>query len=249
MGTSRVIRSFGIVVLSIGLWELVYWAVDGVGFAHSWQVAAALVSLSAQADFWLNVVTTLAMTVAGLSLGVVVSVLMGAVLGATQFLQQSTRGTLYFLRSIPSVALLPLLMATVGSRTGIVVALVTLVVSLKMMVFVLRGFGDLAPEYRDQSRILSLSPVTRLLGVQLPAALAIIATGIRLSANRAYGAVILGGLLAGTPGIGNALNVARMNGESATLLALAVVAGLVGVWFFTVIRGLERRLVPWRVVT
>jgi ABC-type nitrate/sulfonate/bicarbonate transport system permease component len=61
--------------------------------------------------------------------------------------------------------------------------------------------------------------------------------------------VILGGLLAGTPGIGRLIQVARLNGDSLAVLGYAALAGLIGVLFFWLFGELERVLVKWRPVS
>lgn len=236
-------------VAAFGLWESIWLLTGGIGFRHSWEVVVFLSQQVLVSQFWLAIVSTLLLTLCGLFLGLIVAVAVGLIVGTIPFLEKSSRGTIYFGRAIPSVALIPLLMATLGSRLGIIVFLVTWLVAIKLIIFVVRGIKDVDSRLDDQARILRLRPLAKALYFRIPAASAHIVTGIRLTVNRAYGAVILGGLLAGTPGIGRLIQVARLNGDSLAVLGYATLAGLIGVLFFWLFGELERVLVKWRPVS
>lgn len=231
------------------LWETLWLATGGIGFAHSWEMVGFVLNRLTTGSFWVSFLTTVGFTLAGLTGGVLVALVVGVPLGSSEFLERSSRGLLFFGRSLPSVALIPLLLASLGSRSVLVVILVTWLVAIKMVFFVLRGVRDIRRGHDEQARALRLTAPVRTLFVRLPAASAIVATGVRLTVNRAYGAVILGGLIAGTGGIGRDIQLARINGDSDAVLGFAVLAGLIGVLFFWAFRLLEARVVHWRPVS
>ena len=232
--------------VAFSMWELIWFLTGGIGFAHSTEVALYLGGLAWSPIFWLSIAQTLVLTLIGLAGGVVLSTLIGVPIGSAPNLEASSRGVLVFSRAIPSVALIPLLMAAIGSRTVLVIWLVTWLVTIKMVFFVIRGVRDLDQTLHDQSRLLQLGWVHQFFLVRLPAASAIILTGARLSVNRAYGAVLLAGLLAGTPGIGREIQLARFNSETLAVLSYTVVAALVGLLLFRLFQSLENRFIAWR---
>lgn len=236
------------VALSLVFWEFFAFSTGGIGFAHALEVLSALGKVLLSISFWPSFGMTIMMTMVGLGLGVIVAIVVGLPLGASRFVEQSSRGTLNFARSIPSIALLPLLMASLGSSLGIVLVLTTVLVGLKMVIFVIRGLRDVDKAALDYAAVMHLSPVARTLFVLLPSASAIIVTGVRLSVNRAYGAVILAGFFGGTPGLGRDITLSRINGDPAVVLAYVVIAALLGVFFFWGFARLERSFVSWRAV-
>jgi ABC-type nitrate/sulfonate/bicarbonate transport system permease component len=237
------------IAIFLVLWEAIWFLVEGIGFYHSWEVAGFLLENVGVPEFWGALVVTILLTVAGLLLGLIVAIIMGLLIGPHHFLEKSSRGSLYFARAIPSVALIPLLMAALGSRLGLVVILVTWLVSIKLVLFVIRGVRDLDSRLEDQAAVLQIPALPRALFLRIPAASAQIMTGLRLTVNRAYGAVVLGGLLAGTPGIGRLIQLARLNGDSLSVLGYAFVAGMIGVLFFWAFGKLEEVFVRWRAVS
>jgi ABC-type nitrate/sulfonate/bicarbonate transport system permease component len=234
--------------IAVALWESLWIVTGGLGFSHSWEVLFFLLSSLSSPQFTGAILSTLILTLGGLVLGLGVAVIVGGVIGTRAFLETSARGTLYFARAIPSIALIPLLMATMGSRLGVVIVLVTWLVATKLVLFVVRGIRDLDKQLDDQIRVLQLSPIAATLYVRIPAAAATVVTGLRLTVNRAYGGVILGGLLAGTPGIGRLIQIARINSDSEALLSYAVLAGFIGLILFWGFGEIERLVVKWRPV-
>lgn len=243
---SQVRSSVLTLVLAVLLWEGVWLLTAGNGFAHSWEVAGLVGVLARQEDFWVSLLATVLLTLFGVVLGGLVALALAAVVVATPFVEKSSRGTLFFLRSIPSVALIPLLLASLGSRTAVVISLVIWLVATKLVFFAIRGFHDLSSSLADQAALLRLSQTRRMWSVRLPAASAMITTGLRLTVNRAYGGVVLGGLLAGTPGIGRNIQLARVNADSDLVLAYTVIAATLGVAFFWAFKFLEEKIVKWR---
>jgi ABC-type nitrate/sulfonate/bicarbonate transport system permease component len=234
--------------LGVALWELAAWATGGIGFAHSCETLGALVVLSTDLEFWRAVAETIGIALLGLSLGLFLALISGALIGSSAVIDRSTRPTLNFARSIPSVILLPLFMASVGSFGWMVVNLVATVVSFKLVVFVIRGMRDADRNVSETGQILRFTWLERLFFIALPAASVILMTGLRLSANRAYATVVLAGVIAGTPGIGYQISLARLSADSEIMLAFAFTAGLIGVVFFYGFSEIERRAIQWRPV-
>lgn len=221
--------------------------VGGNGFVSLQILVPELFRIVSSEAFWLSASFTVVMTVLGLVAGTVVGLIVGAPMGLSRFLDLSSRGTVNFVRAIPTVVLLPLLLASQGSRISVVVTLVVLAVSLKMVVYVSRGLRDISSNLVDQGKIFHLNPFVVMGIIRLPAASAIIVSGIRQSVNRAYGAVILAGFIAGTPGFGNDINLASLRGSDASLLGYVVIAGVISILLYRLTVMLESRVVTWRV--
>ena len=229
-------------------WEAIAIISRGIGFVSLREVLPATWQILLGGSFWSSMTLTVALTIAGLLAGSLIAAIVGIPLGINSYLGKSTRGTINFARAIPSVVLLPLLLASLGSRLSVVVILVLFGVSLKMVVYVVRGVQDFPRQLNDQNRLLRIPPLQRILFVRIPSASAIIASGIRQTVSRAYGSVILAGFLAGTPGLGRDINLANIRGDDATLLAYVVIAGLLAVFLYRLFSLLESAIVKWRVV-
>ncbi len=228
------------------LWEAAYFFTGGNGFAHFWDVILRILEFATQIDFWLSLGITVSLTLGGLFGGVALAVMVGVPLAWNQVLERETRWMLLFSRSVPSVALLPLLMASFGSRTTLVAVFVVWLVTIKMVFFVIRGVRDIDRSLAEQAKLMRIGPIRKFLLIQFPAASSIILTGARLSIGLAYGAVVLAGLLAGTPGLGRDISLASFAGETASVLAYTVVAAFAGLAMFWLLQAIENRIVVWR---
>lgn len=195
--------------------------------------------------FWEQLGATLGLAIGGLALGVIAALLVGVPLGVNRFVDQSSRGTVNFLRSLPAVVILPLLVAGAGASVFTALAVTTIVVALKLVVFVNRGVQDIDPVRTELGQVLQLGRTKTLQVILLPAMLIFLATGVRLSVQRAYGAVVVSGLVIGTPGLGAMLRLAQINADSAGVFALALVMALVGLGLFYSFTSIEQRISPW----
>lgn len=247
-GLSVLVRVIAIGVASLALWELAWFTTRGIGFSHSWETLSALGQLSRLESFWVAIGETLAISFSGLALGLGIALVVGALIGSSKTVDVSTRGVLNFARSIPAVILLPLFMATIGSFGSMVVAIVATVVSFKLVVFIIRGIRDTEKQHSDAGQVLGFNRLENLLFVSLPSASILVLTGLRLSASRAYGAVVLAGVIAGTPGIGYQIALARLTADSSVMLAYALVAGVIGVVLFYGFSAVEKIAIRWRAV-
>jgi ABC-type nitrate/sulfonate/bicarbonate transport system permease component len=236
------------IVLAVAVWEGIALLTRGIGFVSLADLVPAVVRIVTGSSFWSSVGFTIGLTVVGLLGGTLIAIVVGVPLGMSRLLDTSARGTVNFVRAIPTVILIPLLLASLGSRVSVVVILILLAVSLKMVVYVTRGMRDFSVSLSDQARLIGIRPMLGLLAIRLPAASAIVVSGIRQSVNRAYGAAILAGFLAGTPGLGRDINLANLRGDDVALLSYVVIAGIVSVLLYQAFVWAERRFVHWRVV-
>lgn len=242
-------KPLGTVAFFFVVWESLWLLTGGVGFSHSWEVISRIFSMLSEKTFWEASAWTVALTLGTLAIGATSAVLLGMLLKMNSTFEKSTEGMIFFVRGLPGVALIPLLMVSTGSRLGVVLWFSSLVVGFKMMVFVLRGLSRTEPLLLDQSRALGMSKKFEFFFLRLPSAFQEISLGVRLSVSRAYSAVLISGLLAGTPGFGEAIDIARLNADSDTLLAYVVISAFLGVAFFYLIAALLGRFVKWQQVT
>jgi ABC-type nitrate/sulfonate/bicarbonate transport system permease component len=241
----RVLGAVSSLIIGAALWQLAWFVTGGLGFSSLSNTLSQLAQLVQSTVFWMSLGDTVFLTAVGLFLGLILALLVGVGIGGSPLLDKTTRGTLNFLRSIPSIILLPLFMASMGSFFAMVIYLVAAVVAFKLVVFVIRGVRDADAGLRDSTKILGLNRLERVFFLFVPSAAILVTTGLRLSATRAYGTVVLAGVLAGTPGIGAQIGLARLSSDPAPILAYALVAGVIGVVFFSVFSAIERFAAHW----
>lgn len=208
-------------------------------------MARALVDNAATAEFWSALGDTLVGWATGLTIAMVAGVVAGLVIGSVPLLRAATSSTVEFLRPIPSVALIPLVILVYGVESTSTIVLVVYAAFWQVLVQVLYGVADVDPVAQETARSYRFRPVTRVRTVVWPTALPYVLTAFRLAAAVALVLEVTGELIIGTPGLGSVIAVAQSSGAVASLYSLVIVTGVIGLLVNLLARALERRVLRW----
>jgi NitT/TauT family transport system permease protein len=210
-------------------------------------VFGQLGELVVQRGFLADVLATVLAWAIALGLATAIAVPAGLVLGSVPAVRIATRAVVEFLRPIPSVALIPLVVLLVGSGPEAKIVLAAYAAVWPILFNTVYAVGELDPVMVDTARACGAGRVRTLASVALPHAAPFVFTGIRMSAAVALIVVVSTEFLAGAArGIGRVILEASSGGARMdVVLAATLVAGLVG---FAINEGLERlgaRLFGW----
>lgn len=209
------------------------------------QVLAALAERLMQAPFWTAVGDTLIGWGLGLGIAFIAATAIGFIVGSVPTLRAFTTSTVEFLRPIPSVALIPLAVLLYGIDIGSTLLLVIYASFWQIYIQVLYGVADVDPVADETARSYGLGRLSRIRYVLWPSALPYLMTGLRLGAAIALILAITAQLIIGTPGLGQQIAVAQASGAIASVYALVVATGALGVAVNFGVRMLERRALRW----
>jgi ABC-type nitrate/sulfonate/bicarbonate transport system permease component len=198
-----------------------------------------------QGEFWIALGQTLRGWALGLAIAMVAGIAVGVVIGSVPLLRAVTASTIEFLRPIPSVALIPLVVLIYGSRPQSALILVVYAAFWQVLVQVLYGVADVDPVVRDTARSYRFSRWTVVRTVLWPTAMPYVVTGFRLAASVALILEVTAELIIGVPGLGRSIGVAQSSGAVPETYALVLVVGLIGVLVNTAARAVERRALRW----
>jgi ABC-type nitrate/sulfonate/bicarbonate transport system permease component len=209
------------------------------------QIVGELGERVGQPSFWAALLDTLRGWAVGLAVAVVAGAVLGIVIGSSGPLRAATASTIEFLRPIPSVALVPLAVLLFGTDLRSKLLLVVYAAFWQVLVQVLYGVQDVDPVARETARSYGLGTLAQVRHVTWPTTLPYLMTGVRLAATVALVLAITAELVIGNPGLGREIAVAQSSGAVASMYALVLVAGLVGVAINLLARVLERRVLFW----
>jgi ABC-type nitrate/sulfonate/bicarbonate transport system permease component len=219
--------------------------IDRRFFPPSSEILTALLAELGTAEFWTALLQTMRGWALGLALAMAVGIVAGVVIGSVPFLRSLTASTIEFLRPIPSVALIPLVVLMYGSRPQSALILVVYAAFWQVLVQVLYGVADVDPVVRDTARSYRFSRWATFRQVVWPTALPYVVTGFRLAAAVALILEITAELVIGVPGLGREVGVAQSSGAVPLTYALVVVVGIIGITVNLVARAIERRVLRW----
>ncbi|WP_182349249.1 ABC transporter permease [Tomitella gaofuii] len=196
-------------------------------------------------QFWQNVRHTMVQWAIGLIGAALIAIPVGLFLGRGRLRHRSTRTTIDFLRTIPPVMLLPLFVLVWGTGLQMVVLLAIYAAVWPMLTQTIDGVRQIEQMTLDTATVFKISRRRTFFKVLLPSVAPFITSGVRVSAVISLFIAIVCELVAGSPGLGQALAQAQHGGDSPLMVALILVTGVLGVLINLVFRYGERRLLAW----
>lgn len=243
----KTLRGLAGVVTLLTIWELVarFGAVEQRYFPPATEVLAALADKAATGAYWKAIGETLTAWSIGLVIAVVVATVAGFVIGRTPFLLKLTHSVVEFIRPIPSVALIPLVVLVSGVKLESELVLIVYACFWPFFIQLLYGVNDVDNVALQTARSYGFGAFDRLRHVILPSALPYVMTGLRLAATVALILSITAELVIGTNGIGHEIAQTRSGGMVTSMYTWVITSGLIGVLINLGMRWIERRVLPW----
>jgi ABC-type nitrate/sulfonate/bicarbonate transport system permease component len=214
-------------------------------FPPTSEVLGAVVDLLGTSELWTTVGATLGAWAWAMAIAAVVAVPFGLLVGSNRLVRLLCRATIEFLRPIPSIALVPVLILVYGTETSLTVTLGAFAAGFPLLFQAMYGVADVDPVAKDMSRAYGLGRFARVRYVTVPSCAPYLATGLRISASVALILVVTGEYVAGVPGLGQKVFVAQSGGAYDRAYAWILVAGLLGLLVNLGFQGLERRYLWW----
>lgn len=245
--------------------RLLQWGIGSLGALialGAWQVVAAgplaasplptageaiaeLARLVSAPEMWSATRDTLVMALLGLAIATAAGVLLGIGIGVSPLAMHATRVPLEFLKPIPPIVILPVVVLVLGPTAGMGVFLVFIGCFVSIVVQASAGVFDTDPVARATGQSYGLSRGSILWSIVLPSALPYIGTAVRVAAPTALIVAVVAGLIGGGPGLGQSLVQTQITGNQPRLFAYVLVLGILGL----IVQGLsqwgERRLLHW----
>ena len=196
-------------------------------------------------ELWGAIGDTVDAWVRAMLIATLVGVPLGLLIGASRVAALLCRSTIEFLRPIPSVALIPVLVLIYGTRSSLTVALGALAAAFPLLFQAMYGVRDIDPVVKDVGRAHGLGWWLRLRHITVPSCAPFLATGLRISGSVALILVVTGEYVVGVPGLGQKVFIAQSSGAYDRAYAWIVVTGMLGLLVNLVFRTVERRYLWW----
>jgi ABC-type nitrate/sulfonate/bicarbonate transport system permease component len=208
-------------------------------------VLDALAGLLGSSAFWTALLRTVESAVLGLLIGVAIALPLGVGLGLSTAAFRSSRFVVEFLKPIPVVAILPLVLLIYGTTLQMKLVLIAFGTVWPLLIQVLYGVQAVDPVVSSTARSFRVSRARRLLYVVLPSASPLIATGLRVATVSALVLSIVTELVGGAEGIGFEIARSERAADYPTLYALVLVTGVLGLALNAAMEWPERRVLHW----
>lgn len=183
---------------------------------------------------------------AGLLIGGTIGVTLAVLSGLTRVGEDLIDATVQMLRTVPNVALIPLLIIWFGIGEAPKVALIALGTAFPLYLNVYAGIRNVDATLIEAGETLGLSRAGLIRLVILPGALPSALVGLRYSLGIAWLALVFGEQVNATAGIGYLMANAREFFQTDVIVVCLVVYALLGLGVDLLVRFLERTFLAWR---
>jgi NitT/TauT family transport system permease protein len=221
--------------------------VDPTSLPPPTEVVGTLGDLLGQETFLRDVIATVLAWLIAVGVAVAIAVPAGLLLGSLPWLRTATRVLIEFIRPIPPVALIPLIIILIGSGPEAKITLAVYASVWPILFNIIYALDDIDPLLLDTARSFGHSRARVLTTVALPHVAPFAFTGLRLSAAIALIVTVSTEYLAGSElGVGAFLIdvYTTINGMD-EVLAGTLVIGFVGYLINETLERLGRRLFHW----
>ncbi len=231
------------VVLTI--WQVFGGMIDPVLFTTPLEIYKAAVGMIGSGELWTYLWPSLVVLAIGLTLAAIFGVAIGLLLARFWMLDVALGVYITFLYSIPSVALVPLIVLWAGFETTAKVVILFLFAFFPMAINTYQGVRNVDPKLLEVGRAFRCSERQLWANIVLPAALPFIVTGLRLAVGRGLIGMVLADLYTAISGIGYLIVRTAATYQVNKMFVPIVTLGLLGVTLTWLLRVLERAVAPW----
>lgn len=183
----------------------------------------------------------------GFVIGSVLAIVFGILLGFNKKLERSLSLIVGFLRPIPTLAWIPLLILWLGIDEASKVTLIAIGTFWTVFVSVAQGIKYVDKQLLEVAYILEKNHWTLLTKVILPSALPSIFSGLRAGIDMAWRSVVGAELIAASAGLGFLISYARDVSQTDVIFVGIFAIGFIGIVIEWLIKQIEKRLLRWNV--
>ena len=189
---------------------------------------------------------TLIEAVGGFAIGSAIGIVLAALLSLTPTLRRAVLPIVTALNSVPVVAYAPLILLWAGIGPQSKIVMVSLAVGFTVFLHSLAGMDRVDRRTVDLMRSFGAHPAAIMWRLRLPAALPMIATGMRVSTVRSMIVAIVGEMLGAQGGLGWTIFQAVLQIDFVQVWAAIFVASVISLAFFGIVNAVEKRYVFWK---
>lgn len=217
------------VLAGVGVWWLVsHLIADAALLPSPPAVAQSFVELTLSGALPLAIGGTLMRVVAGYALGVAAGILTGLLLGQFRTLNDIFGPIFEFLKGVPPIALVPLLILWLGIGEPPKIVIVAYIVWVIVAVGTFVGVQEIPDVRHRAGRFLGLSQIEILRRIILPSAMPYVLGAMRSGVGFAFIAVVSAELIAAKHGVGALIMDSRFSAQTAHMIVGLIVLGLLG---------------------
>jgi len=214
--------------------------------SEPWTVATTASELVQSGRLQGSLLTSAGRAFLGLGHGVLAGTLLAVVSGLSRIGEYLIDGPIQVKRSIPNLALIPLLILWFGIGEEMKVLTIALGVLVPVYIHTHNGLRSIDGRYAELAETVDTSRIEFVRSVVLPGALPGFLLGMRFAVTTALLALVVVEQVNATSGIGHMITLASSYGQTDVIIVGLVVYAALGLVADGTVRFIERKALTWR---
>jgi sulfonate transport system permease protein len=210
------------------------------------QVLTAFQELIRNDDLFAQIGVSLGRAIKGVAIGAGIGLLLGVAAGVWTLGERLLDSSMQMLRTVPFLALVPLIVVWLGIGETPKVLLIALATTFPMYLNTYNGVRNVDRRVVEAMRSYGLSGFRLIREVVLPLALPSILTGLRFCLGVSILALLAAEQINAQQGLGSLLYTAQTYQRVDILMVVIIIYALLGLTADLIVRVLERVMMPWR---
>jgi sulfonate transport system permease protein len=235
-------------VLLVGLWYLASatGALDPRTLSEPWVVAETAGDLIESGRLQEALQTSAVRAFSGLGIGIAAGTLLALVAGLSRIGESVIDGPIQIKRSIPTLALIPLLILWLGIGEQMKILTIALAVLIPVYIHTHNGLRSIDGRYAELAETVDVGRTEFIRSVVLPGAMPGFLLGLRFAVTTALLSLVVVEQFNAIAGIGHLISLAQGYGQTDVIVVGLVVYALLGLAADGTVRLIERKALSWR---
>lgn len=250
LGPGTPIRFGGLIGIAVLLGAWVVGSATGLidprTLTEPWTVVTTAETLVENGRLQESLLTSGIRAALGLGLGVAVGTVLALLSGLSRVGEALIDGPIQVKRSIPTLALIPLLILWLGIGEPMKIITIALAVFVPVYIHTHNGLRTIEGRYAELAETLGVTRGEFIRHVVLPGAMPGFLLGMRFAVTSSLLALVVVEVINAMSGIGHMITLASNYGQTDVIVVGLVVYALLGVLADAAVRFIERKALSWR---
>jgi len=246
--TSSILKGFVVPIMILVLWELIgmFGLISDTLLPRPSIIFMTFLDLVMTGDLITHFQISLLRAIGGFLLGGTLGLLLGVAVGFNQSIEQTVDPTLQMLRTIPTLAVIPLFILWFGFGEVSKILLIAKGAFFPLYVNTFLGIRGVDSKLFAVAKVLEFNRWKQMTLLILPAALPNILLGLRLSIGVSWLALVAAELMGSSQGVGYLIMDARQFSQTSIVFVGIIIFAVFGKVSDSFVRMFERRLLKWQ---
>jgi nitrate/nitrite transport system permease protein len=187
-----------------------------------------------------RVLVSLERVAIGFGIAAIVGVLIGAIIGQSEWAMRGLDPVFQILRTVPPLAWLPLSLAAFRDSNPSAIFVIFITSVWPVIINTAVGVRNIPQDYRNVAKVLRLNPLEFFAKIMIPSAAPYIFTGLRIGVGLSWLAIVAAEMLTGGVGIGFFIWDAWNSSRLSDIIVALIYIGITGFFLDKLVSGVGK---------